>query len=113
MQRYTTILTHLKQHSHHLTNLSFQLSPAMKGASMHPEMASLPVSTALIYPSLQEADGGVNHAPPSTKTLGAEPLSERPTQAAARKTWALEDPIGESPDMNTTPDASGGSVSSF
>jgi hypothetical protein len=81
---------------------------------MHPEMASLPVSTSLIiYPSPKEADGGVSHAPPSTKTLGAEPLSERPTQAAARKTWALEGPMAESPDMNTTPDASGGSVSSF
>jgi hypothetical protein len=90
---------------------------------MHPEMASLPVSTSLIiYPSLKEADGGVSHTPPSTKTLGAEPLSERPTQAGSssaseritgRRAWALEGPIGESPDMNTTPDASGGSVSSF
>jgi hypothetical protein len=91
-------------------------------AVMYLETTSLPISAAFTYPLLKKRHGDVRQAPPSTNKPGAKPSPEKPKQsrqpgASIRSTGqnqsVFEPSPAESPDMNTTPDACGGSVSSF
>jgi hypothetical protein len=89
---------------------------------MYLETTSPPISAAFTYPLLKKRHGDVRQAPPSTKKPGAKPSPEPPKQSgqlganirsAGQNTSVLEPSPAESPDMNTIPDAGGGSVSSF
>jgi hypothetical protein len=91
-------------------------------AVMYLETTSPPISAAFIYPLLKKRHGDVRQAPPSTKKPGAKPSPEPPKRSghpgasirsAGQNTTVLESSPEESPDMNTIPDAGGGSVSSF
>ena len=92
-------------------------------ASMYFETISLPISAAAFtYPLLKKRHEDVRHAPPSTKKAGAKPSSGQPKrsglpganiQSGGKSTPVAEGTAAESPDMNTTPDVGGGSVSSF
>ena len=86
------------------------------------ETASFPISAAFPYPLLKKRHKDVRHAPPSTKKPGAKPFVGPPTDSklpsantrSGRKVAPVaEGTPAESPDMNTTPDTCGGSVSSF
>jgi hypothetical protein len=96
--------------------------PHEMSASMFSETTSLPISAAFTYPVPKKWHGDVRQAPPSTKKPGAKPSpepakrSELPRasiQSGGQSTGVLEGTTAESPDMNTIPDAAGGSVSSF
>jgi hypothetical protein len=89
---------------------------------MFSETTSFPVSVAFTYPLLKKRHKDVRQAPPSTKKPGAKPSlgpptgSELPTaniRSGVKGAWVAKGTAAESPDMNTTPDACGGSVSSF
>jgi hypothetical protein len=89
---------------------------------MFSETTSLPISAAFTYPLPKKWHGDVRQAPPSTKKPGAKPSSEPPKRSelpgasirsSGPNTYASEGTTAESPDMNTIPDAAGGSVSSF
>jgi hypothetical protein len=88
---------------------------------MFPETISFPLSAAFIYPLLKKRHEDVRQAPPSTQKSDGKPSSgppkrSGPTSANIRSggnTPVAEGTAAESPDMNTTPDAGGGSVSSF
>jgi hypothetical protein len=89
---------------------------------MFPETTSFPLSAAFTYPLLKKRHEDVRHAPPSTKKPGAKSSSGPPKsgglpganiRSGGKNTPVAEGTAAESPDMNTTPDAGGGSVSSF
>lgn len=91
-------------------------------APMFPETTSFPISAAFTYPLLKKRHKDVRQAPPSTKKPGAKPSAGPPTRSelpganirsGGKSTQVAEGTAAESPDMNTTPDACGGSVSSF
>jgi hypothetical protein len=86
------------------------------------ETTSFPIRAAFTYPLLKKRHKDVRQAPPSTKKPGAKPSSGAPTRSElpgakirsrGKATPVAEGTAAESPDMNTTPDACGGSVSSF
>ena len=89
---------------------------------MFPETTSFPISAAFNYPLLKKRHEDVRQAPPSTQKPGAKPSSGLPKhsglpgakiRSGGKNTPIAEGTAAESPDMNTTPDAGGGSVSSF
>jgi hypothetical protein len=89
---------------------------------MFSETTYFPISAAFAYPLLKKRHKEVRQAPPSTKKPGAKPSSGSPTRSelpganirsGGKGTPVAEGTAAESPDMNTTPDAGGGSVSSF
>jgi hypothetical protein len=85
---------------------------------MYFETISLPISAVFTYPLLKKRHGDVRQAPPSTKKLPAKPSPEPPKRSglpgpSGRSARVPEGTAAESPDMNTIPDAGGGSVSSF
>lgn len=91
-------------------------------APMYFETTSLPVSAAFTYPLLKKRHEDVRHAPPSTKKPAVKPSFGPPTRSelpranirsGGKSTPVAEGTVAESPDMNTIPDAGGGSVSSF
>ena len=91
-------------------------------APMSSETISYPISVAFNYPLLKKRHKDVRQAPPSTKKPGAKPSSGSPTsselpgwniRSGGKGAPVAEGTARESPDMNTTPDACGGSVSSF
>jgi hypothetical protein len=83
------------------------------------ETTSFPIRAA--FTLLKKRHKDVRQAPPSTKKPGAKPSSGAPTRSelpgakirSRGKAPVAEGTAAESPDMNTTPDACGGSVSSF
>jgi hypothetical protein len=89
---------------------------------MFSETTSFPISVAFTYPLLKKRHKDMRQAPASTKKPGAKPSSGSPTSSEP-PSWNIrsggkgapvaEGTARESPDMNTTPDACGGSVSSF
>jgi hypothetical protein len=89
---------------------------------MFPETISLPLNAAFTYPLLKKRHEDVRQAPPSTQKPGGKPSSGPPKRTElpganivsdGKNTPVAKGTAAESPDMNTTPDACGGSVSSF
>ena len=88
---------------------------------MFPETISFPLSAAFTYPLLKKRHEDVRQAPPSTTKPGGKPSSGPPKRSglpganirSGKNTSVAEGTAAESPDMNTTPDVCGGSVSSF
>jgi hypothetical protein len=89
---------------------------------MSSKMISYPISAAFNYALLKKRHNEVRQAPPSTKKPGSKPSSGSPTsgklpsadvRSVGKGAPVAEGTAAESPDMNTIPDAGGGSVSSF